>query len=88
MIFEFDPEKSLANQLKHGIDFSEGQLLWENICIELDSPFLGELRKLVIGKINDNFWTAIITHRNDKVRIISIRRSRTNEKNLYEKFLE
>ena len=30
MEFEFDPEKSLANKLKHGIDFDEAQELWRD----------------------------------------------------------
>ena len=30
MQFEFDPEKSRANQAKHGIDFVEAQRLWDD----------------------------------------------------------
>lgn len=28
MDFEYDPEKSLQNKQKHGIDFEEAQMLW------------------------------------------------------------
>ncbi len=30
MKFEFDPEKSETNKGKHGIDFVEAQVLWED----------------------------------------------------------
>ncbi|WP_394334686.1 BrnT family toxin [Marivirga sericea] len=41
------------------------------------------MRYLLVGKINDVFWSAIFTFRNDKVRIISVRKSRENEKDIY-----
>jgi len=28
--FEFDPEKSVRNKAKHGIDFQEAQALWKD----------------------------------------------------------
>nr|WP_210399174.1 BrnT family toxin [Steroidobacter denitrificans] len=30
MGFEYDPDKSSANQLKHGIDFTAAQALWND----------------------------------------------------------
>ena len=83
MKFEFDQNKSASNKLKHGIDFVEAQALWKSPNIELRSRNPGEPRLLVIGKIHDKFWTVIITRRQGAIRIISVRRSRDEEKHLY-----
>lgn len=88
MKFEYDGLKSESNKEKHGIDFDEAQEVWENVVVELPSKYIDEPRRLVIGKINDKFWTAIVTVRGDLTRIISVRRSREEEKNLYEKITE
>jgi hypothetical protein len=43
-----------------------------------------EKRYLLIGKIGQKHWSAVITYRNDIVRIISVRRSRGKEVDYYE----
>ena len=85
MIFEYDPRKSNSTLAKHGLDFEEAQALWEDgHRLEIPAKILGEPRYLVIGKIKDKLWSAVITYRGDKVRIISVRRSRDEEVELYE----
>ena len=85
MEFEFDAVKSKRNKEKHGIDFVEAQLIWEDVDrIEIPARTEDEPRYLVIGKIGRKCWSAIITYRSDKVRIISVRRSRNEEITLYE----
>ncbi len=85
MEFEFDENKSKINQEKHGIDFVEAQQLWsDSNKIELSAKTEDEPRFMVIGKIGGKHWSAIITYRQTKIRLISVRRSRTNEVNLYE----
>lgn len=85
MEFEFDENKSKINQEKHGIDFVEAQQLWiDPNKIELSAKTEDEPRFMVIGKIGGKHWSAIITYRQTKIRLISVRRSRTNEVNLYE----
>ena len=82
---EFDEQKSKANKAKHGIDFVEAQTLWEDIdLLEIPARTDDEPRTIVIGKIGDKHWSAIITCRNEKIRIISVRRSRREERELYE----
>lgn len=83
--FEFDADKSEANRKKHGIDFVEAQRLWVSPTVELNSKNRAEVRKLVVGMIGGIYWTAIITSRGDHVRIISVRRSRDEEKEIYER---
>ena len=83
--FEFDERKSLSNKAKHGIDFVEAQELWDDIdLLDIPARTEDEPRSVVIGRIEDKHWSAIITYRGDKIRIISVRRSRTEEKELYE----
>lgn len=85
MEFEFDEQKSNSNKKKHGIDFVEAQSLWEDpdlLEVPLRSP--DEPRFLMVGQVGGKHWSAIITHRQDRVRIISVRRSRNEERELYE----
>ena len=85
MEFEFDPEKSESNKRKHGIDFYEAQELWDDPdFIEVPVKTSTEPRFLVIGKISEKYWSGVITYRAEKIRIISVRRSRKEEVDLYE----
>lgn len=83
--FEFDEAKSQANEQKHGISFVASQNLWHDPdCLEIPARTEDEPRFLVIGKIGDRAWFAIITYRGTTIRIISVRRSRVEEVALYE----
>lgn len=85
MNFEFDNNKSQLNKEKHGIDFIEGQLLWEDPdYIEIPAKVVGEPRFLIIGKLRNKHYSAVITYRKEKIRIISIRRSQHKEIEIYE----
>ena len=85
MEFEYDQKKSIINENKHGIDFVEAQLLWEDpYLIEIPAKTIDEQRFLVIGKIENKNWSGIITYRGTKIRIISVRRSRKEEIEIYE----
>ncbi len=84
MDFEYDPIKSEQNKNKHGIDFEHAQRLWEDIDrIETPAKDLNERRNALVALYNGKLWTAIFTYRNDRVRLISVRRSRTEEQRLY-----
>lgn len=83
--FEFDEKKSLSNLDKHGIDFVEAQKLWNDpYLVEIQAKTTDEPRFLVIGRIGDKHWSAVVTPRNGNVRIISVRRSRIEEVEIYE----
>ncbi len=85
MEFEFDPKKSDSNKQKHGIDFHEARVLWDDPdLIEIPVQTIDEPRYLVIGTIEGKHWSGVITYRGDKVRIISVRRSRKEEVDIYE----
>jgi uncharacterized DUF497 family protein len=85
MIFEYDENKSASNKLKHGIDFDEAQLLWNDWNrVEVPVPNDDEVRYLTIATLNNKHWSAVITYRQSNVRLISVRRSRTKEIDFYE----
>lgn len=85
MDFEFDPMKSISNKRKHGIDFDEAQRLWDDFnLIEIPIITNDGSRFLIVAKLDEKHWSGIITYREGRIRIISIRRSRKDEVALYE----
>lgn len=83
--FEFDKLKSESNLVKHGINFIDAQLLWSDPrLLEIPAKTEDEPRYLMIGIINGKHWSAVVTHRGINIRLISVRRSRTEEVALYE----
>jgi uncharacterized DUF497 family protein len=85
MGFEFDPAKSAENKRKHGLDFEEAQALWaDSALVEIPARVADEPRWVLIGRIDQKHWSAVITRRGDNVRLISVRRSREEEVAIYE----
>ena len=84
MLFEYDEVKSRANAVKHGIDFGAVQQMWDGVVVAAPARFVGEDRLMAIGQIDGKHWTAIVTLRGSALRIISARRSRTNEIKIYQ----
>lgn len=83
--FEYDDDKSRANLEKHGIDFDAAQELWDDPdLLEFPAKSDNEPRFLVIGLIATKHWSAIVTYRNERICLISVRRSRPKEVELYE----
>lgn len=86
MQFEFDAAKSAANRDKHGIDFVTAQGLWNDaFLLVAPLPFEGEARLVAIGRLGGRHWTAVWTPRGGRVRLISVRRSRAAEREIYER---
>ena len=83
--FEFDEAKSQANLNKHGIDFVAAQELWKDpYLLEIRAKSEDGPRFALIGKIDERYWSAIVTYREGRIRLISVRRSRKKEVELYE----
>ena len=86
MEFEFDQLKSSSNKEKHGIDFNEAQHLWldpERVIIPART--LQETRYLMIARLHGFHWSVIYTMWDSAIRIISVRKSRDNEKKIYQR---
>ena len=85
IIFEFDENKSLSNLEKHGIDFVVAQQLWDDPdLLEIPAKTADESRALIIGMISGKHWSGVILYREGHIRIISERRFRQEEVELYE----
>ena len=82
--FDWDPVKSTSNQAKHGISLAETCVLWQGPVVTLPSKNPDELRHLAIRLIEGKHWTVVYAPRGDHLRLISARRSRTNEKALFQ----
>jgi uncharacterized DUF497 family protein len=85
MQFEWDPIKSAANLEKHRIDFESAKCLWNDPDrVEIVAPHPLENRYIVIARIGTQLWSTVYTVREGTIRIISVRRSRKQEKELYD----
>lgn len=85
MEFEYDPKKSKINKEKHGLDFEEAQALWfDPDSVGFVAKSDDEDRYAIIAKLKKKLWVAFYTPRENRIRIISVRRARTNERTLYE----
>jgi uncharacterized protein len=83
--FEYDNTKSESNLAKHSICFADAQRIWNDPgFVEIRVNCDDEPRSLVIGRIAEKYWSAVITYRGENIRIISVRRSRKSEVALYE----
>ena len=85
MAFEFDPDKSAANEAKHGIDFDDAQVLWDDPwMLVAPARTVDEPRFMVVGRIGGQHWSAVCTRRGERIRLISVRRARKEEVERYE----
>ena len=86
MDFEYDPVKSAANLRKHGISFEDARRLWldENRVV-VGARSETEPREAIIARLSGTHWTAIYTVRGASIRIVSVRRSRDEERQGYNK---
>lgn len=83
--FEYDEQKSRSNLDKHGIDFEAAQALWNDpSLLEVRARSEDEERYLLIGRIGNQHWSAVVTYRDGRIRLISVRRARNTEVALYE----
>ena len=85
MTFEYDPDESVANEAKHGIDSEQARALWNDPwLLEVPARTDDEPRFLVIGRLLGRYWSAICVRRGDNLRIISVRHARKKEIEHYE----
>ena len=83
-MFEYDEAKSASNENKHGISFDTARQLWNDANrLVIPAKWVDEPRYLLIARLNEKVWSAIYTSRNRRIRIISVRKSRDNEKEIY-----
>lgn len=86
--FEYDPNKSSLNQIKHGVTFEEIQKLWQTPHVTIPAKTESEPRFMVVGRLQEKFYSCIYTVRNEAIRLISARRSRQSEENIYYDYIK
>lgn len=85
MVFEYDQKKSITNKEKHGIDFHEARELWlDQNRLVIPARSDDEDRFALLAKYRGKVWAAFFTVREESIRIISVRRARDAEENIYE----
>ncbi len=71
--------------MKHGLDFQAAQAIWNDVNrIEIPARTEDEPRFLVIGRIGDRVWSAVVTLQAQRTRIISVKAARRKEIDIYE----
>jgi len=83
--FEYDPNKSASNKEKHGIDFEEAQDIWKDPDrkMEFSREEDSEIRYSATGDVKGIIHKAAYTYREERVRLISVRRASRNERLKY-----
>ena len=88
MQFEFDPKKSKANKEKHGVSLDEAAQLWQEAYLEVTARTANEARFMAIGHIQEKLYACIYAMRGEVIRLISCRRAREKEAQLYHEHLK
>ncbi len=87
MQYEWDENKRIANFERHKIDFTEAvDFEWDTAIETIDDRSdYGEIRWVTIGIICKKLHVMIYTIRENRIRIISLRKANRRESNYYEK---
>jgi len=87
MEYEWDEKKRQTNREKHAVDFLEAiDFDWHNAISWIDDRNdYGEIREIALGWIKTQLYVMVFTLRNNKVRIISLRKAKPQEKKIYAK---
>lgn len=83
MEFAWDPTKNERNIEKHGIDFVRAKEIFGAPYWSQRSDRDGEKRWIAVGPLDGRLITVIYTRRSGRIRLISARRARTNEREEY-----
>ena len=86
MEFEWDEDKNRRNFHKHGINFEEAVLVFDDVHLSrLDTrEEYGEVREITIGMIAETVVAVVVhTDRDETVRIISARKANKRERRTY-----
>jgi uncharacterized DUF497 family protein len=86
MELEWDEAKNQQNISKHGIDFQDTQIIFENpVVIKRDARReYGEERWVGLGNLNGTVVALVFTMRKETIRIISVRKASKHERQIYD----
>jgi uncharacterized DUF497 family protein len=83
--FTWDESKRKSNLLKHGMDFMDAKAVFSGatFVFEDDRYPYGEQRFVTLGMLRNLVVVIAYTERNDRIRIISMRKATKNEQKIY-----
>lgn len=86
---EWDKHKRTANLKKHKVDFKIVEdFEWETaIVLEDDREDYGEVRYRAMGLIGISVYALVFTERDEKIRVISLRKATRQEMKYYDRNL-
>lgn len=89
-IYEYDELKRLINKQKHAIDFMIAvRFEWESAqVVDDDRKNYGESREVATGFIGERIYVMVFVRRNERIRIISLRKANERERKNYERSKE
>ncbi|MGH8165473.1 MAG: BrnT family toxin [Rhodanobacteraceae bacterium] len=85
-MYVWNDEKRKANLAKHGLDFADAYLVYENPeKVTLVSPRHDEARRLDVALVNIGSLVLALTYieRGEDIRVISFRRASRTERRRY-----
>ena len=91
MVYEWDESKRVANLTKHGLDFSDADLVTESKYVRIvNDPRPGEPRKLAFAYVFEALVVLrlVFVDRDQRCRVISFRPANRNERSAYYAWLE
>ena len=84
MLFQWDLNKNEINIKKHRIEFRDARKIFFDFHIIIPSKQeRGEKRELAIGLLAGREITVVYTWRGNEIRLISARRARKDEREIY-----
>ncbi len=89
MDFEWDSEKSDLNISKHGVDFVEAMLIFENDVLSFEDARqdYGERRFRSIGLVDGECFVVVHTQRKHSTRLINAWKGGSDERNNYRSYV-
>jgi uncharacterized DUF497 family protein len=80
-LYEWDAAKAENNMAKHGVPFMAVQGFDWNSAIEAEDTRYdyGETRMQALGKIDGRYHVLVYAWRNDRIRVISLRKANRRE---------
>jgi uncharacterized DUF497 family protein len=85
--FEWDADKNRTNREKHRIAFEDASVLFDQPHLKLRSADHGETRWIALGAVEGRMIAVIYTQRQERIRLISARAARKNERKIYEEHI-
>ncbi|MBY0611713.1 MAG: BrnT family toxin [Beijerinckiaceae bacterium] len=90
MGFQWDIEKSLNNEAKHGISFLQAAQIFRKTILKAEDRRrdYGESRFIALGEFDGEILSVVFTERDGDVRIISAWKAGKHERERYRKTVQ